>query len=159
NPEASPVILSAIDANGDRDAYIRHAGVMALVRLGDLNVLAQAAHDNARPVRMAAALAYRKLARPEVSQMLSDEDPKIVLEAARAIHDVPIESAMPLLAGLISRPNLPEFAMARVLNANFRLGKLENGIALSEYASRTNAPENLRAEAIGYLSLWGQPPQ
>jgi quinoprotein glucose dehydrogenase len=45
-----------------------------------------------------------------------------------------------------------------VLNANFRLGKTENGLALSEFASRTNAPETLRAEAIHYLSIWGQPP-
>jgi quinoprotein glucose dehydrogenase len=158
NPEAAPTILAAIDANHDRDAYIRHAGVMALVNLNDPNILAQAAHDNARSVRLAATLAYRKLVRPEISVMLADEDPQIVLEAARAIHDVPIESAMPQLAALVTRTNVPDFAMMRVLNANFRLGKLEHGIALSEYASRKNAPENLRAEAIRYLSMWGQPP-
>jgi quinoprotein glucose dehydrogenase len=158
NPDALPVVLAAIDANGDRDAYIRHAGVMALVRLNDLNAIAQAAHDSARAVRMAAALAYRKLAHPDIAAMLSDEDPAIVLEAARAIHDLPIENALPQLAALTTRTNVPDFAMARALNANFRLGKLENGIALSEFASRTNAPENLRADAIRYLSMWGQPP-
>jgi quinoprotein glucose dehydrogenase len=159
NPDAAPVILSAIDANGDRDPYIRHAGVMALVRLNNPDVLAQAARDNARSVRMAATLAYRKLARPEITMMLSDENPQIVLEAVRAIHDLPIESDMPQIAALITRTNLHEFAMTRVLNANFRLGQLENGIALSEYAGRTNAPENLRAAAIHYLSMWGTPPQ
>jgi quinoprotein glucose dehydrogenase len=158
NLDAVPIILAAIDANGDRDAYIRHAGVMALVKLNDINALSQAARDNARAVRMAAVLTYRKLAHPEIAAMLYDEDPAIVLEAARAIHDVPIDRAMPQLASLITRTNLPEFAMLRVLNANFRLGKTENGLALSEFASRTNAPENLRAEAIHYLSIWGQPP-
>ncbi|HUS34920.1 MAG TPA: PVC-type heme-binding CxxCH protein [Verrucomicrobiae bacterium] len=159
NPEAAQVILAAIDANSDRDAYIRHAGVMALVNLNDANVLAQAARDDARPVRLAAALAYRKLGRPEIALMLSDENGQIVLEAARAIHDLPIDAAMPQLAAVISKPNLPEFAMSRALNANFRLGKLENGIALSAFASYTNAPANLRADAIRYLSMWAQPPQ
>ena len=159
NLEAVPIILAALDANGDRDAYIRHAGVMALVKLNDINALSQAARDNARPVRMAAALAYRKLAHPEIAAMLYDEDPQIVLEAARAIHDLPIDRAMPQLASFITHTNLSDFVMTRVLNANFRLGKLENGIALSEFASRTNAPEKLRAEAIHYLSMWGQPPQ
>jgi quinoprotein glucose dehydrogenase len=158
NPEAAAVILAAIDANGDRDAYIRHAGVMALVHLNDANVLAQAARDDAKSVRLAAALAYRKLGRPEISLMLSDENGQVVLEAARAIHDVPIEPALPQLASLITRANVPEFAMARVLSANFRLGKLENGIALSAFATHTNAAAHLRAEAIRYLSMWAQPP-
>src|SRR5205823_1617356 len=100
----------------------------------------------------------RKLAHPQIAAMVNGEDPAIVLEAARAIHDVPIENALPQLASLITKSNLSEFVMTRVLNANFRLGKLENGIALSEFASRTNAPENLRADAIRYLSMWGQPP-
>lgn len=90
--------------------------------------------------------------------MLQDEDPAVALEAARAIHDVPIDNAMPQLASMISRPNLPEPLLRRVLNANFRVGKVENGISLSEFASRTNANENLRADAIRYLSQWEEPP-
>lgn len=158
NPEAGPTILAAIDANGDRDAYIRHAGVMALVYLNNPDVLSQAVRDDARAVRLAATLAYRKLARPEITLMLGDENGQIVLEAARAIYDVPIEGALPHLATMITRSNLSGFAMSRVLAANYRLGKLENGIALSAFASQTNAPANLRAEAIRYLSMWAQPP-
>ncbi len=157
-PEAAPHILAAIEANGDRDAYLRHAGVMALVKLDDLTAVASAARDSSPPLRMAAVLALRRMARPEIALMLFDEDPAIALEAARAIHDVPIESAMAQLASTISRANLPEPFLRRSLNANFRLGKMENGIALSEFAARPTAPENLRAEAVRYLSLWAQPP-
>lgn len=158
NLEAIPYIMSAIDANADQDAYLRHAGVMALVNLGDVTAITSAARENSRSVRMAAALALRKLARPEISTLLLDEDQGIALEAARAIHDVPIENGMTQLASMITRTNLSEPFMRRVLNANFRVGKLENGIALAEFSSRTNAPENLRADAIRYLSMWAQPP-
>ncbi len=158
NPEALPTVLAAIDANHDRDAYIRHAGVMALVNLADIDAIAGASRDPSRAVRMAATLALRKLGRPEIAPLMSDEDPAIALEAARAIHDLPIEKSMSQLATMVTRTNLSDPFMRRALNANFRLGKLENGIALADFASRTNAPEELRAEAIRYLSQWANPP-
>ena len=158
NLEAAPAIISAIDANRDYDAYVRHAAVMALTRLDEGNLISDMMRENSRHQRMAAVLALRKLGRAEIAQMLQDEDPAITLEAARAIHDLPIESAIPQLAALITKPKLSEPVLRRVLNANFRLGHLENGIALSEFAARTNAPETLRAEAIRYLSQWAKPP-
>jgi quinoprotein glucose dehydrogenase len=158
NMDAVPAIMGAIQNNRDQDAYIRHACVMALTRLDDGSLINGIIHDNSRPLRMAAVLALRKLGRPEIAQMLGDDDPAIVTEAARAINDLPIEGAMSQLAGLVTRTNLTEAAMRRALNANFRLGKLEHGLALTESATKTNAPENLRAEAIRYLSMWANPP-
>jgi quinoprotein glucose dehydrogenase len=38
------------------------------------------------------------------------------------------------------------------------LGHLENGLALSDFAARTNVPDALRADAIRYLSTWEKPP-
>ena len=38
----------------------------------------------------------------EVARYLSDAEPKLVLEAARAINDAPINEAMPQLAALIA---------------------------------------------------------
>jgi quinoprotein glucose dehydrogenase len=159
NPEAIPHVLAAMEMNADSDAYIRHAGVMALVNLGDVPSITSAFREQSPAIRMAAALALRKLARPEISSLLQDEDPGVALEAARAIHDVPIDAAMPQLASMLTRTNLSEPFMKRALNANYRVGRLENGISLSEYATRAGAPENLRADAIRYLSQWERPPQ
>lgn len=53
-----------------------------------------------RAVRMAGVLALRELRSGHISKGLSDADPLIVLEAARAINDVPVDDALPKLAAL-----------------------------------------------------------
>ncbi len=70
---------------------------------------------------------------PRSARFLNDADAKIVLEAARAIYDVPIPAAMPKLAG--RRPatrskTCRNAAVLRVLAANYRLGEKENAQAL-----------------------------
>lgn len=156
--DAAPAIFALLDENADRDAYIRHACVMALVAFNDVNLVTRLFREESRALRMAAALALRRMGRPEISPLLYDEEPAIVLEAARAIHDVPIERAMPQLATLVTRTNVAEPVLRRALNANFRVGHLENGIALTTVATRTNAPDWARADAVKYLSQWEKPP-
>ena len=106
---------------------------------------------------MAAVLALRKLERPEVATMLHDARPAIVLEAARAINDVPIESAMPQLATLVSDVNLLEPILLRALNANFRIGGEENAKAVSAFAARSDVSDVLRIEALAMLKEWDKP--
>jgi quinoprotein glucose dehydrogenase len=79
------------------------------------------------------------------------------LEAARAINDEPINAALPELAALIGQPLQSEHLLRRVLNANFRLGQAETAKALAQFASRTNAPEASRAEALHELGEWPNP--
>jgi len=167
--EATDPILLMLRQNGDGDPHLRHAGVMALVWLNDMNALLAAAKDPAASVRMSVLLAMRRLARPEVATFLYDPNPALVLEAARAIYDLPLESAftqLAVLAGQPSRLAIQESAgfldaraavLRRSLNANFRLGKLENALALAEFAGRREFPEPLRAEALERLAQWGQP--
>ena len=68
------------------------------------------------------ALVVRRLRAPEITRFLNDASPRLVAEAALAIHDVPIDAAEPQLAGLLERSNLTEPALWRTLNANFRIG-------------------------------------
>jgi quinoprotein glucose dehydrogenase len=156
-PEAVAAIQSFLAENNDADAYLRHAGVMAFTWLDDMNVLDTAARDNSPSVRLAACLAMRRLQRPEIAMFLYDSKPSIVTEAARAIYDVPIARAMSQLASQITKPALSEPATRRVLHANFRQGNLENAMALSEFANRTNVSAGLRAEAVELLGRWGEP--
>jgi quinoprotein glucose dehydrogenase len=144
-------------ANADRDPYLRHAGVMALTWLHDREPLVSLAKDPSASVRLAALLAMRRLEMPEVAVFLKDVEPRLVVEAARAINDVPINHVMPQLAALIERRGLSDPVLYRVLNANFRLGGAESARALAEFAARPEAPALLRVEALRMLGEWARP--
>src|SRR5690606_17001533 len=85
-------------------------------------------------------------------------DPVVVLEAARAINDVPIPDAMPALAALLGRVEGPEALMRRVLNANPRAGGPGHAEALAGFAAREDAPEAYRVEALRHLGRFAEPP-
>ncbi len=154
----------------ENDPYTRHAAVLALARIGNVSALLAAAKDSSPAVRMGVCLALRRLQRPEVAQFLGDADPKIVLEAARAINDVPIPEAAPALAQMLpySPWQLSSHDAAgmqtsgpllrRALNAHFRLGQKMNAMALALFAANPSAPEALRLEALELLALWPKPP-
>jgi quinoprotein glucose dehydrogenase len=146
-----------IRANADQDTYLRHAGVMALRGCFTLDALRPLMRDESPAVRLAVLLTLRRAHSAEIAQFLNDTDPRFVLEAARAINDVPIPAAAPQLAKLIERRGLSDPLLYRVLNANFRLGKAANAQALARFAARPDVPEALRVEALKMLGEWASP--
>ena len=93
----------------------------------------KAMHDDSPAARMGVLLALRRLEDPAIAGFLSDPDPRSVLEAARAINDVPITAAF-AGSGRGSRHfdrGLP--LLRRVLNANFRLGRAEHAALVAEF--------------------------
>ncbi len=171
NKEAVPAVLEMLRANNDQDPYLRHAGMMALAGIHDLKSLLAAAKDPSPAVRMAVLLAMRRLERPEIAQFLGDGDPRLVLEAARAINDVPIAQVQPQLAALlaaippastgkVSRPGpaaLYDPLLFRVINANFRLGSAPAAKALAAFAAASGANPAMQVEALQALSMWASP--
>ena len=155
--KAAKPLLEMLRANADQDPVVRHAGVMGLVGINDLGVILAAGKDAASSVRMASLLALRRLQNPEIAMFLTDADPKLVLEAARAINDVPIYQATPQLAALITRPKLSEPLARRVLNANFRFGLDDSARAMAHFAAGTDGAEAQRAEALVELGNWAKP--
>jgi quinoprotein glucose dehydrogenase len=155
--EALPAVFAMLRDNADKDPYLRHAGVMALNWIGDIDALLGAAKDNSPAIRMSALLALRRLQRSEIGVFLNDADPAIVLEAARAINDEPINGAMADLAALIEKPTASEPLLRRVLNANFHFGTGESAKALAGFAARGDAEENMRVEALEELADWPHP--
>ena len=165
-----PVLTNVLQRNTAQDPYIRHAAVFALARIGDVPALLAAAKDASPAVRLGVCLALRRLQRPEVAQFLGDSDPKIALEAARAINDAPIPAATFALSQMFAisawnaeywmtekmQSSMP--LLRRALNANFRLGQKQNAQALALFAANTMAPEALRVEALELLALWAKPP-
>jgi quinoprotein glucose dehydrogenase len=94
---------------------------------------------------------------------LAASDSLLVLEAARAINDVPIDAATPHLAKLLARQDsfsdakVRELILLRALNAHFRLGTAESAMAVARFTADGQSPEVLRVEALRMLADWGKP--
>lgn len=161
-PEAIEPILAMLRDNEDRDPVLRHAGVMGLAGAADADALLKFAGDSSTAARMAVLLALRRHESPKVATFLSDREPLIVLEAARAIHDLPIHDAMPDLAGLVKKPvagdpDQQDALLRRALNANLRVGTVESANAVAAFAARKDTPEAMRVEALHILADWAKP--
>lgn len=150
-------IVQMLSDNNDADPMLRHAGIMALTGTATPAQLLSLRNHPATSVRRAAVVALRRLQAVEVAQFLSDIDPAVVLEASRAIHDVPLPVGLEALAGLIRTPTEDDALMRRVLNANYRLGTNEAATALATLAAQPTAPLAQRLEAVAMLRDWGQP--
>jgi len=156
-------LFALLRATGTSDPVLRHAGVMALAECAPEASLVKAAAHVSPDVRMGACLALRRKANPRIVAFLLDTDPLIVVEAARAIHDVPIDGALSALAGVIEMPEyLPgvlqgNALVRRVLNANNRLGGEMHATSLADFAARPGAALAHRVEALDMLADWAEP--
>ncbi|MEZ6120214.1 MAG: PQQ-dependent sugar dehydrogenase [Pirellulaceae bacterium] len=155
-PDAVQPIVKLIAADKLTDPILRHGYAMALsVCASDRDLETLAENQNAN-VQLVAVIALRRQASPLVATFLNSSDERVVLEAARAIHDVPIRDAFASLAELTERGSNNDALMRRVLNAHFHLGTEANAIQLARYAANSEAPESLRREAIAMLAQWDQ---
>lgn len=153
-----PAIERLLRTNADADPYLAHAGMMALLGIGDLEAIQRAARDESAAVRRAALWCLRRLERPEITRFFNDAEPRLVLEAARAVNDVPITSALPELALMAGKVDCPTNVLSRAINACFRLGTERHAKLLASLANRVDVPEAFRAEAVEVLGDWKNPP-
>lgn len=155
-------LLELVRENDDEDAFLRHGAVMGLVgsTQADPKALLETTSSPHSSVRLAAILALRRHAYPEISSFLKDGDLYLVTETARAIHDdFSIPDALPALAEILDRPDLEgEPLLRRAINANFRVGRPSDAERLARYAANPSSPENMRTTALACLALWAQPP-
>jgi len=157
-PAVQP-LLDLIEANDDKDVYIRHAAVLALSRIGKTEPMVALAGNANKSLRIAAVLILRRLQHEGVVEFLNDEDEYIVTEAARAINDDwSIAAALPALAQLLTSENyVSEPLQRRAINAALRAGgekELENLIA---FARREDVSNVLRGEALATIGTWASP--
>jgi quinoprotein glucose dehydrogenase len=156
---ALPGIFQMLHENADRDPIVRHGGIMALVGMMSAKpaVLDEAIRHSSRSVRLAAVVACRKRKDNSVSRFLKDTDKQVVAEAARAIHDVPLNDAMSDLAELAATDSNDEELLRRILNANFRLGEQQHAEAIAALAAKNDAPVKARIEALDMIASWEKP--
>jgi quinoprotein glucose dehydrogenase len=161
-PAVAPLV-AMLKENADADPFLRHAGVTALAAIGDVEGIQARARDSSVSVRLAVLLAQRRLKDTRLTQFLKDADLFLATEAARAIHDLPIESGIRALAGVLNRfeagavPIEAEPLLRRAVNAHFRLGGLDNARAVVRVAANSHFPPAIRAEALSALGEWSAP--
>ncbi len=156
---AEQQIIKMLDENDDNDLYLRHAGSLALARIGNSDALIDLKHSDSKSLKTAAVVALRRMKHPGVAEFLSDPDEYIVAETARAINDdFSIAEALPALANLLKTTSSKnEVIIRRAINANLRLGKNENMQNLIDYINDPSASDAMCQEAIAALSTWHKP--
>jgi len=151
-------IVEMLAENDDEDVYLRHAGALALARIGVAEPVVALADHPSRAVRLAAVVALRRMHDPGVARFLSDRDELVVTEAARAINDDGgIEGALPSLAAVLDSAHSAEPLVRRAVSANLRMGNEEAARRVARFAARTTTNDEMRAEAISVLGVWPKP--
>lgn len=157
--EASAPLIDMLKRNDNADPALRHAGIMGLT--GSLNAKQLSELSNVgtpEAVRLAVVVALRRHESPLLKTFLNDPSVDIIVEAARAIHDLDIQAALPDLAQLRISSSTPDALVRRVMSANFRLGKEENARIVAAFAANQDLSPALRKEAISELLMWDNPP-
>lgn len=153
--EALDPLLAMLEENANRDHFLRHGGVMALLGMAP-EAAAQAASHPAAAVRLAAAVVFRRTGSAEAAALLADEAREIVSEAARSIYDeAGIPEAFPALAALLETGGdaaVP--AILRSIAANRRLADPSSAARLARFAADDSRPSELRVAALRALGSW-----
>ena len=158
-------VVAALEAEGARqtaaDPHARHPLVMALLGVAARDALPGLLDHPDRTVRLAVVLALRRHADPAISAALADAEVPIAVEAARAIHDVPIPAALAALAARL--PAGPregsdgDAFLRRALAAAERTGTADAARLVADAACTATYPAARRLEALDVLATWGQP--
>jgi putative heme-binding domain-containing protein len=157
-PAVAPLVDMLAD-NNDRDIYLRHAGSLALARIGDASAISALSQHPSRGVRLAALVGLRRMRHADAAKFLSDTDEGIVTQAARAINDDgSIEAAVPALAQLLGERRFTgEATLRRAINANLRVGTNDALSRVAAFAADATRSDEMRAEAIHVLGVWIDP--
>jgi quinoprotein glucose dehydrogenase len=157
-PAIQPII-DMLRENNDQDTYLRHAGSLALARIGKADPVIALSKDPSRAVRLAAVVALRRMANPGVADFLNDSEEWVVTEAARAINDDnSIPAALPALGKILNTTKFNNEALIRrVISACQRVGSDDLLQAVADYAAKETNPPVLRVEAVAAMSTWAKP--
>ncbi len=162
---AVDALYGLVGRTADRDPWLRHAAVYALHRIGDREAAAARVADDDRAVRLAVLLQFRRSNDPAIAAFLSDEDPLLVVEAARAIYDRPIAGAMGALADLAGTvlpfldddPQTSHALHRRVIGAARNAGTEGAALAIAAHAADEDNPKAMRALALETLGEFAAP--
>jgi quinoprotein glucose dehydrogenase len=152
-------LINMLRINNDEDVYLRHAAVLALSRIGDVEPIVALANNPNKALRTAAVLVLRRLKSDKIAVFLNDSDAYIVTETARAINDdLSIPNALPALAAILKEKKYTnEPLLRRAINAALRVGGEKELDILIAFSTRTDIKDDLKAEALATIGSWADP--
>lgn len=162
-------LLEILAENDNQDVFLRHACVQGIWYLNEREKILKETRNESAAVRLGVLLALRKLEDPRVKYFLTDKDETVRFEAIRAISDLDLITALPDLAREIdvyatasADVRMPAdhrdwIIQTRLINANFRVGKIENAASLLTYAAQPALPAMLREHALLTIIEWPNP--
>lgn len=152
-------LVTMLLENDDEDAYLRHAGSLALARIGNAKELVALHNHESKALRTAAVVALRRMAHKGVAQFLNDPEVSVVRDAARAINDdFSIPDALDDLGAILEKQkDNDEAIIRRAINANLRVGTEAALTRVINYALNESNPKSLRVEAIAAITHWANP--
>jgi quinoprotein glucose dehydrogenase len=161
-PHDAPAVVDRLvdmaRSDAMKDPTLRHAIVMGLAGAVPAERLGALVADDRANVRLAACLAMRRLADARISAFLADADERVALEAARAIHDLPIPEALPTLAARAADGPVAEPFLRRAISAAERVGTPAAAETLVRVVRRADASGEVRIMALDALRDWDSPP-
>ncbi|TWT40732.1 HEAT repeat protein [Thalassoglobus neptunius] len=153
------VIVDLLKQNDNSDPVLRHAAIRALAMCATDEQLVEFSKPQFPPsVRLGAVVALRRMESGSLKEFLNDPEPMVVVEAARAIHDLDIVDAVSELAELGLTPDSPDALIRRVMSANFKRGRKKNAERVAEIAADSRFSDSIREEAMQELLQWDEPP-
>ncbi len=159
NQEAVEPLIEMLNTNNDTDLYIRHAGVLALSKIGKIEPITALVKSPSKALRTAAVLVLRRMKNENIALFLNDSDEYVVTEAARGINDdLSIVPALPALAATLKETRFTSDALLRrAINAALRVGGDKELDILINFATRTDLKDDIRTEALATIGSWVNP--
>ena len=156
---AMAAIRTLAESSLTRDRAVRHAVAVAIAGVASPNDLDTLVGHASPEVRLVTCVALRRLGDPRVAALLDDSTDAVAVEAARAIHDLPIEPLLPALAARAARGPADDAFLRRVVSAAEQVGTRASAEALVAVIARADAASETRREAIAALETWAAPPR
>lgn len=173
DPLADEVVnfyFQALEDNDGEDPALRHALVYGLSQIGRSarvagnsrdEIIARIARTRGVEARVAAVLVLRRHESRLLTSFLDDSDPQVVLEAARAIHDLDNRDMVAQLAELAIASASSDALARRIIDANYKLRTPEGVERLLAIAADTALEGDAAAwrnMALDAVNNWANPP-
>ncbi|MBU6221600.1 MAG: PQQ-dependent sugar dehydrogenase [Planctomycetes bacterium] len=158
DPAVADAVVTLAGSSPASDRTVRHATAVAIAGTAAPSRLDALLEDSSPQVRLITCVALRRLRDDRLARMLDDESEDVVLEAARAIHDLPLDHLLVALAARGAAGPADDAFIRRAVSAAEQVGTAEAAQTLLAVVARRAASEEARGEAIDALRSWADPP-
>ena len=158
--KSQPVLRQFALDNKKQDPFLRNAIVTGMHHAGDVGALLSLAQDSSEAVRLHGLLALLRMEEPRCGLVYLNDPSEMVQHAAvRGITRHNLEQAIPALAEYAKvyaqgSTTASEQIVARVIQANFRVGDLASAKRIQAMALNTELPMKVRLICLYELTRW-----